>query len=603
MQTVTFYSYKGGTGRTLLLANLAWLAASLGRKVVALDFDLEAPGLLYKLFRDEPRPRADGLVGWLRDTHRGRDRPASLDDYIVKVPLAGPSLHPGGSLTLMPAGRAPSPNYFQDLRHLRLEQGLEDGWVLDALVDLRDQLANDLETDLLLIDARTGITPTNRVTTHVLADEVVALALDTPEQLEGTRSVLRSLQPLTSLRTNAPIDLHLVLSRVLPRPRAEGIYALTTSEREQVARVRAFLTEPAQPIASTVEIDRVHLLHTDPALNQSEFLALEGPGPRTKSALHVDYWRIATAVLGTDVEDAAVRVLEGARDDPERLEELAHYFVAPDVVAEARGAKAGVVSEPRSPHEVGLEERVELLRRQAEADPTVLPDLATQLLEVAARLRDLGRRDDATGPTEDSVGIYRRLAEANPGAWEPDLATSLNKLSIRLAEAGRRTEGLVAIEEAVSIFRRLAEADPAAWEPGLAMSLNNLSVGLAEAGRRAEGLVAVEASVAIRRRLAEADPGAWEPDMARSLNHLSNRLAEAGRRDEGLAAIEEAVGIRRRLAEADPAAWEPDLARSLNNLSNRLAEAGRRDEGLVAVEEAVGIYRRLAEANPAAWEP
>ncbi len=207
---------------------------------------------------------------------------ASLDDYVVDVPLNGPPLHPGGSLTLMPAGRAPSPNYFQDLRHLRLEQGLDEGWVLDALVDLRDQLATDLDADLLLVDARTGITATNRVTTHVLADEVVALALDTPEQLEGTRSVLRRLRPLTSLRTDVPIDLHLVLSRVLPRPRAEGIYALTASETEQVTRVRAFLAEPAQPITSTVEIDRVHLLHTDPALNREEFLALERPGPWTR---------------------------------------------------------------------------------------------------------------------------------------------------------------------------------------------------------------------------------------------------------------------------------------------------------------------------------
>ena len=545
MQTVTFYSYKGGTGRTLLLANLARLAASLGRKVVALDFDLEAPGLLYKLFRSEPRPRAEGLVGWLRDTHRGRDRPASLDDYVVDVPLNGPPLHPGGSLTLMPAGRAPSPNYFQDLRHLRLEQGLDEGWVLDALVDLRDQLATDLDADLLLVDARTGITATNRVTTHVLADEVVALALDTPEQLEGTRSVLRSLQPLTSLRTDVPIDLHLVLSRVLPRPRAEGIYALTASETEQVTRVRALLAEPAQPITSTVEIDRVHLLHTDPALNREEFLALERPGPWTRTALHVDYWRIATAVLGTDVEDAAVRVLEGARSDPERLEELANYFVAPDVVAEARGAKTGVVSESPSPHGVGLEDQVELLRRQAETEPTVLPDLATQLLEVASRLKDLGRRDDATGPTEEAVDIYRRLAEANPAAWEPDLAGSLNNLSNRLAEAGRRDEGLATAEEAVGIYRRLAEADPAAWEPDLATSLNNLSIRLAEAGRRDEGLAAVEEAVGIRRRLAEAEPAVWEPDLATSLNNLSSRLAEAGRRDEGLAAVQEAVGIRR----------------------------------------------------------
>ena len=58
-----------------------------------------------------------------------------------------------------------------------------------------------------------------------------------------------------------------------------------------------------------------------------------------------------------------------------------NYFVAPDVVAEARGAKAGVVGESRSPHEVGLEEQVELLRRQAEADrrpsfPTWLPSFS-----------------------------------------------------------------------------------------------------------------------------------------------------------------------------------------------------------------------------------
>jgi len=38
----------------LLLANMVVLAAGLGKKVVALDFDLEAPGLPYKLFPDGP---------------------------------------------------------------------------------------------------------------------------------------------------------------------------------------------------------------------------------------------------------------------------------------------------------------------------------------------------------------------------------------------------------------------------------------------------------------------------------------------------------------------------------------------------------------------
>ena len=44
-QVVTFYSYKGGTGRTMALANVAWILAANGREVLALDWDLESPGL------------------------------------------------------------------------------------------------------------------------------------------------------------------------------------------------------------------------------------------------------------------------------------------------------------------------------------------------------------------------------------------------------------------------------------------------------------------------------------------------------------------------------------------------------------------------------
>ena len=42
---VTFYSYKGGTGRSMALANVAWILASNGTRVLTIDWDLEAPGL------------------------------------------------------------------------------------------------------------------------------------------------------------------------------------------------------------------------------------------------------------------------------------------------------------------------------------------------------------------------------------------------------------------------------------------------------------------------------------------------------------------------------------------------------------------------------
>src|SRR5262249_10505735 len=46
----TFYSYKGGTGRSMALANVAWILASRGMKVLVVDWDLEAPGL-HRYFR------------------------------------------------------------------------------------------------------------------------------------------------------------------------------------------------------------------------------------------------------------------------------------------------------------------------------------------------------------------------------------------------------------------------------------------------------------------------------------------------------------------------------------------------------------------------
>ncbi len=46
---ITFYSYKGGTGRSMALANTACLLAerlaSSSQKVLMMDWDLEAPGL------------------------------------------------------------------------------------------------------------------------------------------------------------------------------------------------------------------------------------------------------------------------------------------------------------------------------------------------------------------------------------------------------------------------------------------------------------------------------------------------------------------------------------------------------------------------------
>ena len=58
-EVVTFYSYKGGTGRTMALSNIAVLLArreNASVPVLMLDWDMEAPGLHHYFEQHEERP-------------------------------------------------------------------------------------------------------------------------------------------------------------------------------------------------------------------------------------------------------------------------------------------------------------------------------------------------------------------------------------------------------------------------------------------------------------------------------------------------------------------------------------------------------------------
>ena len=61
-QIVTFYSFKGGTGRTMALANVAWILAANGKRVLVADWDLESPGL-HRFFQPFMKPDDSGRPG------------------------------------------------------------------------------------------------------------------------------------------------------------------------------------------------------------------------------------------------------------------------------------------------------------------------------------------------------------------------------------------------------------------------------------------------------------------------------------------------------------------------------------------------------------
>ncbi|MBT6155401.1 MAG: AAA family ATPase [Planctomycetaceae bacterium] len=88
MRVVTFYSFKGGVGRTTALINVAYRLARMGRKVVVADWDLQAPGLTMMdcMLPESGSRSARGVLEYLIGL---RDGPkVSMPDIIVEPTFA-----------------------------------------------------------------------------------------------------------------------------------------------------------------------------------------------------------------------------------------------------------------------------------------------------------------------------------------------------------------------------------------------------------------------------------------------------------------------------------------------------------------------------------
>jgi len=88
MKTITFYSYKGGVGRTMALANIAKRMVDLGKKVCILDFDLEAPGIQHKFADYLHTTKVEkGLVDYVYQFVESGNVPINLAEFRYSVQI------------------------------------------------------------------------------------------------------------------------------------------------------------------------------------------------------------------------------------------------------------------------------------------------------------------------------------------------------------------------------------------------------------------------------------------------------------------------------------------------------------------------------------
>jgi hypothetical protein len=340
MRTITFYSYKGGVGRSLAVANLARYLASFGQRVFAIDLDLEAPGLHYKLASPaEQRSIRGGVVDAicallqlgapLSSAEAALSAPSSLRDFVTRVEHATDS---GGSIHLMPAGQAPSAAYFRKLAAVSFHDLFyaEGARGVPFFLELTERIKSEYAPDYLLIDARAGLTDLSGVATSLLPDLVICLLANNQESLEGARSALRAIRRTPRLPGRPPVDLLPVLARI-PRTLDDS------AEQARVESARAFLNEPAEDLADTLEIPELFVLHAEPELELAEALRVGGDIHPDDSPLLRGYLRLFMHMFSGLIEPKLASLVEGAvkgaMDDPDgaqrKLEALTAAFPHP----------------------------------------------------------------------------------------------------------------------------------------------------------------------------------------------------------------------------------------------------------------------------------
>ncbi|GGU40007.1 KGGVGR-motif variant AAA ATPase [Lentzea flava] len=164
---ITFYSYKGGVGRSFTLANTAVLLARWGYRVLAIDWDLEAPGLHLYFHPHLSRMPESGVVDLAHEFVQKAAAPAA---HTVRVDVEG------GVLDLMAAGKVVGhkldASYTYRLQEIDWEDLYDEGFA-EFLEERREEWI--AQYDFVLIDSRTGVSDVARICTAQLPDRLVVV--------------------------------------------------------------------------------------------------------------------------------------------------------------------------------------------------------------------------------------------------------------------------------------------------------------------------------------------------------------------------------------------------------------------------------------------
>jgi cellulose biosynthesis protein BcsQ len=252
----SFYSFKGGVGRTTATVLTALLLARQGKRVLIIDFDLEAPGLSSIFANEDDRTQnlltVKGFVDFLIDyeaNERNIDK-ISLDEYYFiknEQILVGTN---GGELIIVPAiatDSSSADSYITKLSKANIKYGFGKEYIPDLFLKAMEEKT---QPDIILIDTRTGINDIGGLVFNRYAQSIFLIFYGNQQNMFGLESMLPELKELNERNVN----FYLINSPVPTQPTdretevnyyVERSYEIFSEHFYEKGRVPSFSDESA----------------------------------------------------------------------------------------------------------------------------------------------------------------------------------------------------------------------------------------------------------------------------------------------------------------------------------------------------------------------
>ena len=457
-EIIAFYSYKGGTGRSMLLANVAWILASNSKRVLMVDWDLEAPGL-HRYFRpfllDKDLVATDGLIDLVwsftdaamtpveedERTHGWHEAYADVLPYTAAVRWSFPL---PGRLDLLSAGKQ-GPSYSRSVNSFNWQNfydRLGGGVFLESV---KAQMRK--EYDYVLIDSRTGVSDTAGICTVQMPDALVMCFTANNQSIQGCASIAQSVRKQWTADGRSPGR-----QRILP-----VLTRIDSSEKDKLNTRRELARTTFDPYVATIAPNAIDEYWRDieipyvPWYSYEEMLAAFADKYREKISV-LDSAEALTRML---TDGAITSVLRPGDDD--RLRVLKQFAVADGTPPESivtRAPDAEVVCPYPGLQPFTAKDAAMFFGRESEVD------------EILGRLRAGEREIYVVGPSGSgkssliAAGLRPRLEHGVPGLGT-FLIRSMRPGDHPATRLGETIEGDITAS-AVAINALLARQKPSA---------------------------------------------------------------------------------------------------------------------------------------------